>query len=165
MTTSPQESSHRARGPDGPIPLGDLLGRFGPARRARSTPEKARPDGVDDATVAALGELSAALETAEDARGHLYAFHRLTGRADLDLQSALESFRAAGHAELADRIGAVLVGRNVIADRWTFEIVEDYDANYLAVFRAVERAAREVFDAPPHLAEAEMKAREQAQGR
>lgn len=37
------------------------------------------PDGVDDATVEALGRLSEALETVERARGCLYAFHQLTG--------------------------------------------------------------------------------------
>jgi hypothetical protein len=117
---------------------------------------------MDDATVDALGKLSAALETAEDARGHLYAFHRLSGRADLDLQSALEALRTAGHGSVADRIDQVLVGRDVIADRWTFELVEDYDANYLSAFRAAERAARDEFGAPQHLFEAAMKAREQS---
>ena len=43
-----------------------------------SGPDRAhqRPPGVGDATVAALGKLSEALECVEDARGHLYAFHR-----------------------------------------------------------------------------------------
>ena len=40
-----------------------------------------RPPGTSDATVAALGKLSEALEVVEDARGRLYGFHRLTGRA------------------------------------------------------------------------------------
>jgi hypothetical protein len=54
-----------------------------------------------------------------------------------------------------------MVGRNVIGDHWSFELVEDYDANYLTPFRATEQAARAAVDAPVHLAEAEMKAREQ----
>lgn len=40
-------------------------------------PEHRRPEGVDDATVAALGKLSEALEVVEQARGNLYAFQRL----------------------------------------------------------------------------------------
>jgi hypothetical protein len=143
-----------------PAELADFESRFGSGER-RSTSTHQRPAGMDDATVDALGRLSAALETAEDARGHLYAFHRLSGRADLDLQDAIAALRAAGHQELADTIDTVMTGRNVIADRWTFEIVEDYDANYMTPFRAAERVARAQFDAPPHLAEAEMKAREQ----
>jgi hypothetical protein len=63
-----------------------------------------RPDGVDDATVDALGRLSEALEAVEVARGHLYAFHRLSGTADLTLGDAVRRLRAAGHEELADRI-------------------------------------------------------------
>ncbi|HEV7204733.1 MAG TPA: hypothetical protein VGN18_08965 [Jatrophihabitans sp.] len=122
----------------------------------------ARPDGLDDDTVAALGRLGAALEAAEDARGHLYAFHRLSGHADLGLQEALGDLREAGHPQLADRIAEVLVGRDVVRGMWTFQIVEDYDANYLSVFRAAEAAARAEFDAPPHLYEAEMKQREQS---
>ena len=35
-------------------------------------PGRTTPDGVDDATVEALGKLSEALETCERARGHLY---------------------------------------------------------------------------------------------
>ncbi len=143
--------------------LRDFTSRFG-ADTGRSTSTHARPVGLNDATVEALGRLSAALETAEDARGHLYAFHRLSGRADLDLQDAVEALRAAGHQELADAIDTVMTGRNVIADRWTFELVEDYDANYMTPFRAAEQVARGQFDAPPHLAEAEMKAREQDRG-
>jgi hypothetical protein len=143
--------------------LDDLRRQFGTARRPDRAPAYARPDGVDDATVEALGKLSAALEVAEDARGHLYAFHRLSGRADLDLQSAVEALRAAGHNEVADAVSDVVVGRDVVDGRWTFQLVEDYDANYLDAFRAAERAARDaVGGLPPHLFEAEMKHREQS---
>ncbi len=39
--------------------------------------EHQRPAHLDDATVAALGKLSEALEVVEHARGYLYGFHRL----------------------------------------------------------------------------------------
>ena len=117
-----------------------------------------RPDGLDDATVEALGKLSEALEVVEDARGHLYAFHRLTGTADLALGEAVEQLRDAGHPELADRIGTELVGRNVIPGQWTFQIVEAYDDGYYALFHDLEREAREQLAAGRrHLYEAEMK--------
>ncbi|HEY8300655.1 MAG TPA: hypothetical protein VIG48_02025 [Jatrophihabitans sp.] len=151
--TSPQEPQ--------PDPLADLTARFGSAPRTARPPLKSRPDGLTDAAVEALGKLSAALETAEDARGHLYSFHRLSGRADLDLQDAVQALREAGHGAVADTVATVMVGRNVIGDHWSFELVEDYDANYLTPFRATEQAARAAVDAPVHLAEAEMKAREQ----
>lgn len=48
--------------------------------------------------------MTEALETTECARGHLYAFHQLTGRADGQLDEAVELLRAAGHDDLADRV-------------------------------------------------------------
>lgn len=117
-----------------------------------------RPEGLDDATVDALGSLSEALEVVEHARGLLYGFHRLTGKADLTLGEAVTKLRDAGHAELADRIDRELVGRNVIDGRWTFQIVEDYDDGYYALFRELEKEARDqLAGGRRHLFEAELK--------
>ena len=141
----------------------DLRRAYGSARRPDRPPAHGRPPDVDDATVAALGKLSAALETAEDARGHLYSFHRLSGRADLDLQDAVTALRDAGHVAVADAVADLMVGRDVTDGRWTFQLVEEYDAGYLAPFRAAERAARHALgNVPEHLFEAEMKHREQS---
>ncbi|MFF7938746.1 hypothetical protein ACFZC5_03475 [Nocardia gamkensis] len=124
-----------------------------------------RPDGVDDTTVVATGKLSEALEVVERARGHLYAFHQLTGGADLALDEAVELFREAGHARIADRISTELIGRNVLAGRWTFQIIEEYDDGYYALFRDIERAARdELLDGRRHLYEAEMKEARRTRG-
>src|SRR3954465_11958602 len=101
------------------------------------------PTAADDATVDAVGKITAALETTHRARGHLYTFHQLTGSADLALGDGVEALREAGHGELADRIERDLVGRNVISGRWTFQIVEDYDDGYYTVFRDLERETRE----------------------
>ncbi|WP_284760258.1 hypothetical protein [Curtobacterium sp. MEB011] len=116
------------------------------------------PEGVSEATVEALGSLSAAVEVIEHARGLLYGFHRLTGTADLNLGEAVEQLRKAGHTELAERIDTELVGRNVIAGRWTFQIVEDYDDGYYALAKELERTARdELVQGRRHLFEAGMK--------
>lgn len=124
------------------------------------------PDGVDDATVEALGQLSEALETCERARGHLYSFHQLTGSADIQLGEAVESLRAAGHVALADRLTDELIGRNVLPGRWTFQIVEEYDDTYWSVFRELERAARdELAEGRRHLYEARLKQGERTIGR
>ncbi|MEU5788842.1 hypothetical protein ABZ754_14065 [Micromonospora purpureochromogenes] len=132
----------------------------GPDRQHR------RPDGVTDETVAALGKLSEALETVERARGHLYSLHQLIGHADLMLDDAVAQLRAAGHEDLAERVRTELLGRNVIAGRWTFQIVEDFDDNYYAVFRELDRAARDqLVDGRRHLYEAEMKERRRTRGR
>ncbi|MET8309977.1 MULTISPECIES: hypothetical protein [unclassified Micromonospora] len=125
-----------------------------------------RPAGVSDETVAALGKLSEALECVERARGHLYSLHQLIGHADLMLDDAVELFRAAGHPQIADRIDTELLGRNVIAGRWTFQIVEDFDDGYHALFQELDQRARdELVGGRRHLYEAEMKERRRSPGR
>jgi hypothetical protein len=115
----------------------------------------------DSATVEALGKISEALEAVERARGHLYAFHQLSGTADLTLQEGVRGLREAGHDELAEEIDAGLVGRNVLPGRWTFQIVEEYDDGYWSVFREYENKARQsLAGGRRHLYEAGMKDRE-----
>jgi hypothetical protein len=117
-----------------------------------------RPDGVTDTTVEALGALSKALETTERARGHLYAFHQLTGGADLELDRAVSLLREAGHDQWADRVQQEILGRNVIPGRWTFQVIEDYNRTYYEPFKQMERQAlHELADGRDHLYEAEMK--------
>ena len=121
-------------------------------------PEHRRPDGVSDETVSALGKLSEALEAVEDARGHLYAFHRLCGTADLTLGEAVEELREAGHTDLADQVERELVGRNILEGRWSFQLVEEYDDTYYAAFKQQEQRARDqLVGGRRHLFEAEMK--------
>ncbi len=128
--------------------------------------EHTRPDGVDDLTVEALGEISEALEAVEIARGHLYNFHRLSGTADLTLGKGVAKLREAGHTDLADRFERDLVGRNVLDGRWTFQVVEEYDDGYYAVFKALEREGRDTLVAGRrHLYEAEMKEDRRTDGR
>jgi hypothetical protein len=128
------------------------------------TADRTRPD-LDERTVEGLGKLSEALETVDQARGLLYAFHQLTGKADLLLQDAVDLLHDAGHAGLAGDLQRDLVGRNVIADRWTFQIVEDFDENYWGTFRDFDaRARRELSDGDRHVYEARMKQRERTRG-
>ncbi|CAB4685711.1 MAG: hypothetical protein F2667_00620 [Actinobacteria bacterium] len=135
-------------------------------QREQPGPEHVRPAGVDDRTVAALGKISEALEAVEAARGHLYAFHRLSGTADLTLGEGVDELRSAGHDELADRIEDELVGRNIVDGRWSFQLVEEYDDGYYADFRRLERAARDALvGGRRHLYEAEMKEQRRTHGR
>jgi len=121
---------------------------------------------MSDASVEALGTLSEALEVVHHARGALYEFHRLSGVADLTLQQAVGKLRAAGHESVADEVEQCLVGRDVVRDMWTFQIVESYDQGYWRVFGDVECWAREQVGGAggavqPHVYEAETKVREQ----
>lgn len=113
---------------------------------------------VTDSTVEALGKLSEALEVVEHARGLLYGFHRLTGKADLALGEAVLLLREAGHTELSEVLDREILGRNVISGRWTFQLVEDYDDGYYTEFKAAEKRAREaLIGGKRHVYEAEMK--------
>jgi hypothetical protein len=128
------------------------------------TTDRTRPD-LDDPTVEGLGKLSEALETVEQARGLLYGFHQLIGKADRLLQEAVDRLHTAGHPALADGLAHDLVGRNVVADRWTFQIVEDFDANYWAAFRDLDaRAREELAHGDRHILEARMKQSERTKG-
>ena len=120
----------------------------------------------DDATVAAVGKLTEALETVERARGHLYSFHQLTGSADATLQEAVAGLRDAGHADLAEALEQDLVGRNVLQGRWTYQVVEEYDDAYWSVFREHEQRVRDALLAGRrHVHEAGMKEDERTHGR
>ncbi|MFD6678438.1 hypothetical protein [Micromonospora parva] len=125
----------------------------------------ARPAGLDDITVEALGELSKALETIHRVRGHLYSAHQLVGGADLTLDRVVKLLREAGHDETADRVEHELLGRNVLPGRWTFQVVEEFDDGYYAAFQEIERDAREkLAGGRRHIFEAEMKERRRTHG-
>jgi hypothetical protein len=146
--------------------MSELREKYGSAKHPERPVAKTRAPGLDDTTVEALGKLSEALEVVENARGHLYEFHRMSGMADLTLQEAVRQLRTAGHGELADDIDEVLVGRDVVPGMWTFQLVETYDDQYWSVFRGVEQVAREqLADGTRHVFEAEMKRDEQTRHR
>jgi hypothetical protein len=128
------------------------------AHEDKPLPEHTTPDGVDDATVEAVGLVTEALETTERARGRLYDFHQLTGAADLKLGRAVEQLRKAGHSEIADELEREIVGRNVLDGRWTFQVMEEYDETYYLPFRDAEQSVRDrLVHGRRHLFEAGMK--------
>jgi hypothetical protein len=100
------------------------------------------PPDDDDAAVRAAGDMSEALEKVERARGHLYAFHQLIGEADFRLDEVLEGLGRLGRDDLAGPLQEQLVGRNVLPERWTFQIVEEFDDGYWSVFREHEETLR-----------------------
>jgi hypothetical protein len=118
----------------------------------------ARPHDASDATVEAVGKISEAFEVIEDARGQLFNFHRKVGMADLALGDAVGLLRKAGHDELADQIETELIGRNVLAGRWTYQVIEEFEDGYYATFRDCDRRVRnELMGGKRHVHEAEMK--------
>jgi hypothetical protein len=128
-------------------------------------PDHRVPDGVGPDTVDAVGKLTKALETTERARGHLYAFHQLIGESDRRVEEASHMLRDAGHEDWADRLEHELFGRNILEGRWTFQIVEEFDAGYWTHFRELEAAVRDDLVAGRrHLREAGMKEEHRTHG-
>ena len=116
----------------------------------------------DQRAVTAAGAMTEALETIERARGHLYSFHQLVGKADFKLDEVLDGLREVGRADLADQLQRELVGRDVLEGRWTFQIMEEFDDGYYTVFRAQEQAIRDALTGGRrHVHEARMKAERQ----
>jgi hypothetical protein len=125
-----------------------------------------RPDGSDDGTVAATGKLSEALEYVERARGRLYDFHQLIGRADFLFEEAADQLAAAGHPRWEGVVRTDVVGRNVLAGRWTFQIIEEFEEVYWSCVRDVEAAVRkDLSGGRRHVFEAELKAARRSAGR
>jgi hypothetical protein len=124
-----------------------------------------RPDGVADETVAAVGKLSEALEWVERARGRLYDFHQMMGRADFLFGDAADALDAAGHGAEAAAVRRDVVGRNVLDGRWTFQIVEEFDDLYYdAVRRCDAHICEQLMDGRRHVFEAELKEQRRTRG-
>jgi hypothetical protein len=132
----------------------------------RDQDEYRRPDGVDDDTVAAAGTVTEALEWVERARGRLYDFHQMIGHADALLGEAADALEDAGHPELAERIRVEAVGCNVLAGRWTFQVVDEFDDLYYATVSGLEAdVRRELLGGRRHVFEAELKDDRRTPGR
>jgi hypothetical protein len=119
-----------------------------------------RPEGTDDATVTGVGKLSEAVEWIERARGRLFDFHQLIGRADFVLEEAADLLDSAGQQDAADRLRVEIIGRNVLDGRWTFQVIEEFESLYYGAVRAVEEEIRnELMAGRRHVVEAELKER------
>ena len=72
----------------------------------------------------------------------------------------------AGQPKLAQPVADGLVGLNVLPGRWTFQVVEEFDAGYYATFRALEQDVRDETRAGRrHVLEAELKQRRRSADR
>ncbi|HVF75651.1 MAG TPA: hypothetical protein VM938_11435 [Acidimicrobiales bacterium] len=121
-------------------------------------PDHQRPEGVDDVVVEAAGKVSEAFEWLERARGRLYDFHHLIGRADFVMEDAAELLERCGACELATLLREEVIGRNVLDGRWTFQVVEEFDAVYFQAAADAERRVRdELLGGRRHVFEAELK--------
>lgn len=151
-----------------PAPTDDALDDPTPITAPGDEPddEHRRPAGASDATVEAAGKVSEAFEWIERARGRLYDFHQLVGRADFLVEDAADLLDEAGHDELADALRSEIIGRNVLPGRWTFQIVEEFDRTYYRPVEAMEARVRdELVEGRRHVFESELKERRRTRGR
>jgi hypothetical protein len=129
-------------------------------------PDHARPEGVGDGIVAAVGKLTEALERVQRARGHLYEFHQLIGGADEKVGLAADWLEEQGEVDWAQRLRTEMVGRNVLQGRWTFQVIEEFDDGYYSDIVEIEKAARNQFmGGRRHVYEGEMNQRLRTPGR
>jgi hypothetical protein len=88
----------------------------------------------------------------------LYEFHQLSGHADLLLGEAADLLETASEQAWAEHLRRELVGRIVIQGRWTFQIVEEYDATYWQPVREARRSIEaDLLKGRAHVFESEMK--------
>ena len=136
------------------------------SRADHPSPEHRRPDGVSDATIEALGKLSAALDHIEDARGHLFAFHRLMGSAESTMEEAVSLIADAGHGDLADALDRDVLGGNPLPGMWSFQMVEAFDDGFYARAKDLhQQALDDLVGGQRHVFEAEMKELRRTRGR
>ncbi len=111
-------------------------------------------------TADAVGKATEALEYVERARGHLYAFHQLIGRADFLFEESALMLDAAGHRHHACSLWRNLVGRDVLEGRWTFQVVEGFDSDYYEAAQAeVHTLVDDLVDGHRHLHEEQLRRR------
>ena len=79
----------------------------------------------------ALSALGEAWTAVEGARQHVYEYHRLSGAGDASLMRAAHLLRAAGQDDLADAVCRQLVSHGVAGDRWSFEVDETHEDEFV----------------------------------
>jgi hypothetical protein len=115
--------------------------------------------------VGAIGKASEALEYIERARGHLYSFHQLMGRGDIEFGAACDLLDAAGLADDAARLRQEIVGRNALDGRWSFQIVDEFDDLYYTPARdEVRRLEEQHLNGRRHAYEANLKEQRRTHG-
>ncbi|WP_136716682.1 hypothetical protein [Halorientalis salina] len=103
----------------------------------------------------ALHQVELGLEWLHRAHGHLVEFHHNTGHAMDHLAEAEGLLRDCGFDDLADALRDEYLPRGVIDDdRWSYDVLESFQAEFLDDIRAFEAETRErVADGQRHVAE------------
>ncbi|WP_126662025.1 hypothetical protein [Haloterrigena salifodinae] len=103
----------------------------------------------------AVHEVELGLEWFQRAQGQLLAFHHATGHGMDHLREAERLLRESGRDDLADNVRDELLPHGVVDDdRWSYDVVENYQRTLLAEARRLEgRVRRELTGGRRHVAE------------
>lgn len=103
----------------------------------------------------ALHRVTLGREWLHRAHGHLLAFHHNTGHAMDHFAEAETLLRESGHVDLADAVRDEYLPRGVVdEDRWSYDVVEDFEGGVLAEMDAFERTVRDrLADGQRHVVE------------
>ena len=108
----------------------------------------------------ALHELQLGIENVYQGYGNLLDFHHAIGRGMDHLRDAEEILREAGHEERADMLRDEALPTGIIGGKWTYELVESFEQEFLSEVSGFEQEVREdLADGKGHITE-----RQQQQG-
>ena len=102
----------------------------------------------------ALHRVELGLEWLRRAHGDLVGFHHKTGHAMDHLAQAETALRDCGREDLADRLRDDCLPLGAVGDRWTYDLLEEFETDFMAHIEAAEERAREeVADGQRHVTE------------
>lgn len=111
------------------------------------------PD-LSEAEAEALHTIELGVEWLQRARGNLIEFHHATGHAMDHLNDAETMLRACGHEAMADELRDELLPAGAVDNRWTYDLLETFEAGLLADATEYERGVRDdLADGHRHVAE------------
>jgi hypothetical protein len=110
---------------------------------------------LSDAECEALHSVELGVEWLHRAHGDLVGFHHKTGHAMEHLAEAESQLRACGHTKLANALRDECLPRGVIdEDRWSYDVLESYQREFLSDLTAFERRVRgAIADGQRHVTE------------
>lgn len=122
------------------------------------------PDADDlelsDAELDALHNLQLGIEYVHRAYGTLLSFHHELGHAMDRMADAEDNLRAADHESWADELQNQHLPAGAVSDQWTFELVEEFSAEFLKEVDRFEGDVRdELADGLDHVSERRQKRR------
>jgi len=114
-----------------------------------------RTPDLTDAECDALHRVELAVEWLQRAQGNLIAFHHAVGHAMDHLAEAETELRDCGQDDLADDLRDDYLPRGVVdEERWSYDVLESYQAGFLRPMVDFERQARDrIADGHRHVAE------------